>query len=394
MGRNHSNAGEEKPEPSYPSLCVRAMGSSPPSAPIASVASPSAGYLAHRIQLLKERLTRQALISPIYRGPSWRVLQNSSTFWRNVEIMRPIDEIIEVVNEHDRYGPREVFEEPDADGRWACFVDDVHRQRQATVWVSTAAESKCQGRYLAETYRSGEPDYDSEDDDGVVRCSIEYECRDAEQAGSSSRSGFRGPGSSIAETGEDPKGTPIRSGPGPLSRSSSPELQQIHNDENDRPTEITEARSFFDKSGWSAATDDSESSEDDEEAETEEAESDRILKLFEDFPTCVERTERTASLDEEYGAIAMCDPASQWTTIEGYKLPRRVREYLADLSIANAQASQSSKDPDAELDSDAHRWLFTTPHTEFVFDMLAMNMWYRRRHPGPPRRAGPPYQPA
>jgi hypothetical protein len=351
------------------------------------------------MQFLKERLMRQALISPMYRGPSWRAHQNSSTFWRNVEIMRTIDEIIEVVNENDRYGPREVFEEPDADGRWACFVDEVHRQRQAAVRASTPANTpwelgyKCQERYLADTCRFGEPDYDSKDDGDVVRCSVGYERRDAEQAGSSARSGFHGPGSNIAETSKESKGTPIRPGPSTLSQSSPPEPQQIHNDENYRPTEVFVARSFFDKSGWSEAPDDSESSEDDEEAETEEAESDRILKLFEDFPTCVERTERAAPLDEEYGAAAMRDPASQWTAIEGYKLPRRIREHLADLSISDAQACPSSRGPDAALDSDAHRWLFTTPHHQFVFDMLTMNMWYRGRQPDPSRRAGPPHQP-
>ncbi|ROW11273.1 hypothetical protein VMCG_01362 [Cytospora schulzeri] len=373
MGRNHSNVGEEKPEPSYAALCQRAMGPSP-SACTASVASPSAGFLAYGMQLLKERLMRQALISPRYKGPSWRVHQHSSTFWRNVEIMRPIDEIIEVVNENDRYGPREVFEEPDADGRWACFVEDVHRKRQAAVRNPTAdnlswePRPECQQRALTDVYRFGEPDYDSEEDDGVVRCSIEHNSRDPEQAGSPSRSGFHGPGLSIAGPPEDSKGRPIRSGPCP------PESHRIHNDENDRPKETAEVCSFFDNSSWATAPDDSESSEDDEEAEAEEAESDWIFRLLEDFPTCVERTKRVASLDEEYGAIAMRDPASQWTSIDGYKLPRRIREYLADLSIANAQASRSSRDPDAKLDSDAHRWLFTTPRNEFVFDMLAMKM--------------------
>lgn len=342
---------------------------------------------------------RQALISPMYRGPSWRAHQNSSTYWRNLEIMRTIEEIIEVVNENDRYGPREVFEEPDADGRWACFVDEVHRQRQAAVRASTPANTpwelgyKCQERYLADTCRFGEPDYDSEDDDDAIRCSVGYQGRDAEQAGASSRLCFHGPGSNIVETSEDSKGTPIRSGSSTLSQSSPSEPQQFHNDENYRPTAVSEARSFLDKSGWSEAPGDSESSEDDEEAETEEAESGRILKLFEDFPTCVERTERAAPLDEEYGAAAMRDPASQWTTIEGYKLPRRIREHLADLSIADAQACPSSKGLDAVLNSDAHRWLFTTPHHQFVFDMLTMNMWYRRRRPDPSRWAGPPHQP-
>ncbi|KUI57189.1 hypothetical protein VP1G_04532 [Cytospora mali] len=365
-GRRRNTAGAEgdTPEPSYAALCLRAMGSSSSSASsTASMVTPPPGVLAHGLQLLREQLMQQALVSPRFRGSYWRIHRKSSTFWRSVDIMRPIDEIIEVANENDMYGPREVFKELDADDRWVSFVDDVHKQRQAT-------------HYLADRYRFVESDPDSDDDDGDVRCSVEDKCRDTEQAGSSSRSTFNGPCSSIPATNEKLKGAHIRSAPGPLSQASSPQLSRVHNDENDRPTETSETRSFFDRSDWEAALeDDSESSEDDEEeVETKEAESERISRLFEDFPTCVVRTERLTPSDEEYGATAMRDPSSQWISIESYKLPRRVQEYLADLSIAHAQTPQPSRDTDTKLGSGAHRWLFATSHNEFIFDMLTMNM--------------------
>ncbi|KUI66971.1 hypothetical protein VM1G_02002 [Cytospora mali] len=357
-GRRRNTAGAEgdTPEPSYAARCLRAMGSSSSSASsTASMITPPPGFLAVSLQLLKEQLMQHALVTPTFRGSYWRIHRKSSTFWRSVDVMRPIDEIIEVVNENDMYGPREIFEELDADDRWASFVDDVHRQRQATQ------------HYLADKYRFIESDPESDDDDGDVRCSVEDKCRDTEQAGSSSRSTLDGPSSSIPATNEKLKGAHILSAPGLLSQASSPQSSRAHNDENDRPTEISKTRSFFDRSDWEAAPeDDSESSEDDEEeVETEEAESERVSRLFEDFPTCVVRTERLTSSDEEYGATAIRDPSSQWTSIESYKLPRRVQEYLADLSIAHAQTSQPSRDTDTKLGSGAHRWLFATLHNEF-----------------------------
>lgn len=323
------------------------------------------------MQLFKEHLVQQAVVSPTYKGPHWRIQQYSSTFWGNVQVMRPIDEIIEVVDENDKYGLRDVFEEPDADDRWARFVDDIHRKRQAKAWCPTAADLSLelklgyQPRPVTNKHHSKESDSDSDsEDDGVVRCSVENKCRDRELAGGSSR-----------------PSRPDRDGPSssrrpPLSQASPIEPHQIRNDENDRPTEIAEARSFFDKFGWETPDDDSESSEDDdEEVEAKEAECERVFKLFEDFPTCVQRTERLASCDEEYGAMAISTPDSQWTPIEAFKLPQRIREYLADLSVSNACGSQSDKGPAINLDP--HCWFFATPHNEFVFDIATMNMWYR-----------------
>lgn len=369
MNRDNSNAGERSP--SYATLCVRAMGSSSSNAFTTRMISPPPGFPANSMQLLKQRLTRQALISPTYRGPSWRVHKKSSTWWRNVEILRPIDEVIEVVNEDDRYGPREVFEEPDADDRWARFVDDVHSQRQTRVWTPTAANiswelmAKCQQISMENAYHFGElhSKFDSDSENAIARYSFADKDRDTEQVGS------------FDPDLEDATG---QSETCLMFKSGSSESHRIHNDENDRPTGIAEVRSLFDESVWSSTEQDgSESSEDDEVAEKYGAEHERIYQLFRHFPLCIDRTQRVTSLDEGYGATAVREPGSQWFRIEGYKLPRRIREYLADLSIANAQSSESNRNTGTSLDSDAHRWLFTTPMNEFVFDMLTMTMWSR-----------------
>lgn len=134
MGRKSRNDAGTEVAPSYATLCTRAMGSSPSASHTACLDSPAPGILAHTMQLLKQRLKLQAFIMPTYRGASWRGPRRSSTLWNNVEILKPIDEVIEVINENDKYGPREVFEEPDADDKWARFVDSVHSQRQAEVW--------------------------------------------------------------------------------------------------------------------------------------------------------------------------------------------------------------------------------------------------------------------
>lgn len=341
---------------------------------------------------------RQALVSPTYRGPYWQICQRSSTFWGYVEVMKPVDEIIEIINETDRYGPREVFDEHDADGRWACFIDSIHKQRQAQAWQPPAADNswefrlKRQERSLGNRYCFGDLDYDSESDsdfesdsdDGDVQCSLEDRSRDPNQAGSPSRSRLDEPSSSRDATNEGTEGAYVRSQSSPLYQNRSPDAQRVYNDENDRPTAAAQPSSFFDKTGWDTGQEgDSESSEDDEMGPEAGDESDRISKLFEDFPVCVERTERLTSDSIDYGALTVRNPASGWTSVDASKLPRRIREYLADLSILNAQGSQPSRDP--------HRWLFATPRHEFVYDALAMGMWCRPLEPS--RQAELPYHP-
>ncbi|KAK7737453.1 hypothetical protein SLS53_006526 [Cytospora paraplurivora] len=347
MAEPSYSSDEGSPRPSYAALCANAMGSWS-SASLASIAPSTATIWARGMQLLKEQLMRQALVSPTYRGPYWQICQRSSTFWGYVEVMKPVDEIIEIVNENDRYGPREVFDEHDADGRWACFVDDIHKQRQAQVWQSPAADKswkfrlKRQERSLGNRYcfRDLEYDYDSDSDsdsdDGDVQCFLEDRSRDPNQAGSPSRSRLDEPSSRKDATNEESEDAYVQPLSSPLYQARSPEPQRVYNDENDRPTAAAQPSSFFDKTGWDTGQEgDSESSEDDENEAEAGDESDRISKLFENFPVCVERTERLTSNSKDYGALEVRDPASGWTSVDASKLPRRIREYLADLNDTN-----------------------------------------------------------
>ncbi|ROW17956.1 hypothetical protein VPNG_00275 [Cytospora leucostoma] len=325
------------------------------SASLASIAPPTAAIWAHGMQLLKEQLMRQALVSPTYRGPYWQICQRSSTFWGYVEVMKPVDEIIEIVNENDRYGPREVFNEHDADGKWACFIDDIHKQRQAQVWQPPAADKswefrlKRQERSLGNRYCFTDLDYDSDSDsdsdDGDVQCSLEDRSRDPDRAGSPSRSCLDELGSSRDATNEESEGAYIRSQSTPLYQARSPEPQRIYNDENDRPTAAAQPSSFFDKTGWETGQEgDSESSEDDEMGAEMGDESDRISRLFEDFPVCVERTERLTSNSQDYGALAVHDPASGWTSIDIIVTePEGDEHYLIDLEAFWSKLRQRSE---------------------------------------------------
>lgn len=199
-----------------------------------------------------------------------------------------------------------------------------------------------------------------------------------------------GPGSLITEDLEDAF---PRSGPCSLFGYSPSEPHRDHNEENDRRADASEVRSDLDGADWSTTPGGTESSEDDEDGTKHNAESKRIHKLFKKFSSRIQRKQRVTELDEEYGDTAVRTPASQWFPIEGNKLPRRVRLYIAHLSIANAQPCRLGVGPGSGANSDAHRWLIVTNRDEFVFDMLTMTAWTRPRDPSR-RAAPPPRQPA
>lgn len=397
MSQNDSNSGEQRP-PSYATLCLRAMDASADLLTTTSLASPPPGFLGHTMELFKQRVERQVRVPPDNSRARSRARKRkkSSTLWGQVEIMGQINEVINIAPENDPHGPRQTFEESDADGRWAQFVRDVHRQRKERVWITHRGQvtlsweliDNCQQKSLGVEHPSDEPQFEVDDDsssnydsdlgsdsdDGVAQGSVE----DTVQAASPTLSGLHGPG---LYTNEALTGAP-------LFGSASSEQCRICNDENDRPT-VEVGPSFGDFYWPSTAQADNDSSENSDEDDVPEvhaaeqsaeqsAEHEAIRQLFRTFPVSIQTTQRVSALDEEYGAAAVRALGSDWLRTEGHALPRRIREHLADLSIAGAP--QPTAGPGLGLGlgpDDAHRWLLMTRGYAFVFDMLSMAVWSR-----------------
>lgn len=242
--------------------------------------------------------------------------------------MSKIDEIIQVANENDRYGEPLVFEEADADGRWMLYVAERHERRQA---IATPRSS------------SSSPD-------------------------------------------------PVVHLPGPLIRNkSSTNVNTLASRDNphgnsdvaDRNKENNQTpRSFFETNGSGAF--DSDSSDDEDmgaaaAAAADDAEQERIMQLFEDFPTCIQKARHLPATDsEEHGIMIISNTGSGWSHIDPARLPPRVQKYLADFTALDAATFPDSVYPDlAPNGASPRRWLLATARKEFVCDTSTLDVWYR-----------------
>ncbi|POS78083.1 hypothetical protein DHEL01_v203536 [Diaporthe helianthi] len=141
-------------------------------------------------------------------------------------------------------------------------------------------------------------------------------------------------------------------------------------------------RSFVNTMDSSAATESDSSDDEDVEnnADAEDAERERVSRLFEDFPTCIQKSRNTLDIDSnEYGIMAISNHESGWSHIDPARLPPRIAKYLSGFTRSDAAAF-----PDSTLSglattngAESRRWLLATARREFICDTSTLDVWYR-----------------
>lgn len=314
--------------------------------------------------LQRHRFTQTAS----YKGPSWQ---------NRVHIMRRIDEVIHVADENDRYGEPHIFEEADADDRWITHVAQHHERRQAVarpryqVWklgAQSAASQPLTAENLALVNASNHPDAGA--DIGETLSRVQGRTRDAAHHKASSSSPGSSAHSSRATAASSTTRTRLR-----FPRDS----QGSSSDMADRSKGKKMGTEDFFNTNSSSAIESDSSDDGDMEAVADDAEREWILKLFEDFPTVIQKARHLPAIDsDDHGIMTMSNRESGWFHIDPEKLPPRIRQYLAEFTVLEAAAFPDGVYPDLALNGGgSHRWLLATARKEFICDTLTLNVWYR-----------------
>lgn len=330
--------------------------------------------MAEEFRRLWEALTRHQRARPAsYRLPYW---------YKKVEILRRIDEVIEIADENDRYGEPKIFDETDADGRWMLHVAEHHeRCRETTtsrspvchLGVQTAgSQQQPQSENLALGNPSNADDDDAADADANETFGFVH---------SQSRGTVQPEGSySSQESGAHSSGSRARTESStnrslPISRSTPNGHSDVaeRNKENHKRTQ-----SSFDTND--SGTSESDSSDDEDmSTDADDAEQERILQLFEDFPTCIQKARHLPAVDnDDHGIMIISNPESGWSHLDSARLPPRVRKYLAEFTVLKAAAFPDGVYPDLALNgAGSRRWLLATARKEFICDTSTLDVWYR-----------------
>lgn len=317
--------------------------------------------------LAQYRRTRPAS----YRVPYW---------YNKVKKLRRIDEVIEIADENDRYGEPDIFEEADADGRWMLHVAEHHElcreitRARCPVCHLGAQVGVSQRQPKSENLALGTPHNAAADTDADADKNFDF-------VHSQSREIVQPEGSSSST-----KPCAHLSGPQARTESSanrrppnSRDTPNVHSDVADRNKENHKrTQSLIDTNN--SGTFDSDSSDDEDmSADADDAEQERIFRLFEDFPTCIQKARHLPAIDNDgHGIMIVSNPESGWSHIEPARLPPRVREYLAEFTILKAMAFPDGVYPNLALDGPgSRRWLLATARKEFICDTSTLDVWYR-----------------
>lgn len=309
---------------------------------------------------------------PVWPEPC---LRRVSFWWRRANHMRRIDEVMSIPNENDLYGESHIFEEADADGRWMLHVAEAHDRRQSIARPGTLGQIGNSGKQGAAGQQNqparnlafgNSHDVVQADADAAATPGFGHrQNRELVQPGNSSF--FLQP---IAHSSR------LRSRPNNSQNTQAGHVAVADRNKENRRGPL----SFADTMDSSAI--ESDSSDDDDmgtNAETDDAERERISKLFEDFPTCIQKARHAHAVDsDEYGIMTISNPESGWSHIERARLPPRISKYLAGFTHQHAAAFPDSVYPDlATNGADSHRWLLATARKEFICNTLALDVWYR-----------------
>ncbi|KAH8775531.1 hypothetical protein F5883DRAFT_518930 [Diaporthe sp. PMI_573] len=349
---------------------------------------------------LKEALMRHQPVQPRPEEDSQRLPHWS----RRVEILGRINETIILRNEKDWNRKPQIFEEADADDRWMDHVDEVHKRLQAMYAADAALNHVGNSGGQSAVGQQNQPteklvlgnSHGAAHADAGAAATPGFGHRQTRQIVQPSFSprpitrSFR------------PRAKPHRSpsnqgGPSNVADTSK-ETDKNKNDinkEDDRNKENKRGPQSFSYTGDSSANA-SESSEDEDmekNADTDEAEREGISQLFEDFPTCIQKSRNANAIDSnECGIMTISNPGSGWSQIDRAILPPRIAKYLAGFTRRDAAAFPDSVDPDlATNGEDSHRWLLATARKEFICDTSTLDVWYRSRADA--QQTAPPQQP-
>jgi hypothetical protein len=326
--------------------------------------------MADDFQSLREALQRHKpgkLESP--RLPLWM---------RRFVIMRRIDEIIEIPNENDRYGEPHIFEEADSEGRWMDHVARVHERRHL--------QYQANGGSLNNTGRS-EGQTAPHQQHRLMENIATIDSHGAARA---------------------PPGAPATPGVGhrplwPVTRSFGHRVRPNHSTGSqagpsnvaDRNKENQRAPLSFSDTGDSSAivSDDSDDEGTESTTDAEDGELERISQLFQDFPTCIQKSRNANAIDcDEYGTMTASNPGTGWSHVDRARLPPRVAAYLRGFTAHDAAAFPDHACPEPATNGAApHRWLLATALREFICDTSTLDVWYRPRPEA--QRAVPAQQP-
>lgn len=303
---------------------------------------------------LMEALERH---QPVWPEPR---LRRVSFWWRRTKYMRRIDEVISIPNVNGQYGESHKVEEADADGRWTSFVAEFHDRRQSIARAGTLDQIGNSGEQGA---RDQQNQPARNDGFGNSHDVAQADAATAATSGWNS-SLFLQPVARLFR----PRSRPNNS----QNTQAGPSNVADRNKEN-RGGPL----SFADTMDSSAI--ESDSSDDDDMGTNTDTERERISKLFEDFPTCIQKTRHAHSVDsEEYGIMTISNPGSGWSHIDRAILPPRIAKYLEGFTHQHAAAFPDSVYPDLAINgADSHRWLLATARKEFICDTSTLDVWYR-----------------
>lgn len=286
--------------------------------------------------------------------------------------MRPIDEVMSIPNVNGQYGEQHKFEEADADGRWMGHVAEVHDRRQSIARAGTWDQIGSSGEQGAR----GQQNQPARN----LALGNSHDVAQADAAAAATPGFGQRQNREIVQPGVLSFFLqPVTHLFKPWSRSNNWQNTQAGPSKvADRNKENRKGPSYFADTMDSSAIE-SDSSDDDDVGTNDDAERERISKLFEDFPTCIQKTRHAHAVDsDEYGIMTISNPGSGWSHIERVKLPPRVANYLAGFTLQHAAAFPDGVYPDLANDgADSHRWLLATARKEFICDTSTLDVWYR-----------------
>lgn len=242
----------------------------------------------------------------IRRRTWWENTCTSTTYLKSVDQMPTVDEDIIPDGLLEDYDIRELIEEADAvpGGRWESYVRSKYQHENEGITASPTVRFSKNLRHQMAEY--GDTTLDQKNFGVMLKRGMPLVFNDSSSGDEYFDQSSSGDENSI---GVDDMGNPTY--PGEL---------QIHFEsrENGLPT---------------ASEDDSDDSDDNdgEDALQAEAETMRIARIFEDFPTMAKPLGPVDSLNEEYGVLAVAQD-SQWKCLDSSKLSPRVRTWLAQFT--------------------------------------------------------------
>lgn len=339
--------------------------------------------MAEEIRRLWEALRRHRRSQPtLYRVPYW---------CNKFEILKRIDEVIQIKDENDRYGEPHSFEESDANGRWMLRVAEYHERCRAIAippdggWNLGTQSAVSQQTPSPENLAIGLIRIPPGPDEGADQTLGLVNGRNRETVQPEGSQFSPGLSAQLSQAAAD--SLTIQSRPC-FSRDTQDSYSRVAEGgkDNNKGTEaICNAND-------SSAVESDSSDDEGMDADADDGEQERIFQLFEDFPTCVQKVRHLPAIDsDDHGIMLISNPEAGWSHVDPVRLPPRIRKYLAEFTVFEAATFPDGVSPDLEFNgAGSHRWLLATERKEFICDTSTLDVWYRStdhsQQPKPPQQ--------